>query len=88
MHSPTPWQNTNGTIESADGWHVASVHGHVGPETKKSNANIIAAAPELLEALETLLAEVDDHQEDCPQTVATDEVLTKVRAAIAKAKGE
>lgn len=51
MYSRGPWQNTNGTVESADGWHIASVHGHVGPDAKKSNGNIIAAAPDMLKIL-------------------------------------
>lgn len=80
MYSPMPWKNTNGTIESVDGWHVASVHGHVGPETKKSNGNLIADAPELLESLKEMLRH-HDHGQNFPH-------LCRARAAIAKARGE
>ena len=46
-----------------------------------ANARLIAAAPELLEALEELIA-ATNHLEPCPATA------DKARAAIAKAKGE
>ena len=47
------------------------------------NARLIAAAPELLEALRTLLVETDQHAEsDCPKLLAA---CTAARAAIAKA---
>lgn len=47
---------------------------------QKANADLIAAAPELLEALESLLAQVEQygHKPECDTA----------RAAIAKAKGE
>ena len=46
----------------------------------KANAHLIAAAPELLDALEELLA-ATQHLEPCPATA------DKARAAIAKATG-
>jgi len=57
-HTPGPWTNSGGTIESADGWHVASVHGNGGDQL--ANARLIAAAPEMLELLEAALVEWDD----------------------------
>lgn len=49
---------------------------------QRANARLIAAAPELLEALEELLA-ATQHLDQCHQATAD-----KARAAIAKAKGE
>lgn len=85
MYSSMPWKNTNGTIESADGWHVASVHGHAGPETKKSNANIVAAAPDLLEALTLAVEQYDGLPDKVLEEVAP-EWLGKALAAISRCK--
>lgn len=49
------------------------------PSTAEANARLIAAAPELLEALEWLL---DSDEVECP------EALSVIRDAIAKAKGQ
>lgn len=59
---------------------------HQGPEdidngTKAANARLIAAAPDLLAALEMLLNETNAGTWDCLPA-------DKARAAIAKAKGE
>ena len=76
-HTPGPWTNSGGTIESIDGWHVASAHGNGGDQL--ANAMIIAAAPELLETLE--------HMRNSPEFVrffpATQELVIET---IAKAK--
>lgn len=85
MYSPSPWKNTNGTIESADGWHVASVHGHVGPATKKINGNIIASAPDLLEALTLAVEQYSGLPDEVLAEVAP-EWLGKALAAIYKCK--
>ena len=47
----------------------------------EANARLIAAAPELLEALELVMDRLVDRHE-------TDEAAVHARAAIAKAKGE
>ncbi len=101
-HTPGPWKYTptntelvSHIIRSTDGWAVATVTPKDGDETAQ-NAQLIAAAPDMLEALEGaldtmgfLLAEVKA-QGDIPQD---DEDLARDRydqvlAAIAKAKGE
>lgn len=51
---------------------------------KKANAQLIAAAPDLLEALETLLSHRDYLEEGTPLTAV---VLPLVENAIAKAEG-
>ena len=58
----------------------------ISPEECMANARLIAAAPELLEALEELYHLIDDaHDGD---RVFTFELAQKAKAAIAKARGE
>jgi hypothetical protein len=82
-HSPGPWfihPTEEPTAIMSGDLYVATCHfvpgwdgGHV------PNANLIAAAPELLEALEELF-------DACP--IEQFSQLDKARAAIAKAKGK
>ena len=64
-HTPGPWRavacDTGWLIESGDGLganHIADEHGHVGPaaddDRDGANADLIAAAPDLLAACEAL----------------------------------
>ncbi len=54
-HTPGPWEIDSSRVHTsieADGLHVAMVsYGNVTMETHLANARLIAAAPELLEAL-------------------------------------
>lgn len=75
--------------------HSVDEYGHYGPIKNSANANLIAAAPDLLEALEGIINAID-----CDDLVARDEsigsdsgdhvysVVKTARAAIARAKGE
>jgi len=104
-HTPGPWyQNKANPLVIcapdgfADPWYVAEATtncGHSEDQTE-ANARLIAAAPDLLEALVAL---DDDWTSDFPDGPDTqlkfvkfaDETLAiwrKARAAIAKAKGE
>ena len=97
QHTPGPWSVTESSdwsgmggvslgIDDAYGmdggrdYHLATVV-HGDPDELKANACLISAAPELLEVAEGIL--VDDMLQYLP-----DEYIAKVRAAIAKAKGE
>ena len=53
-HTPGPWKIEEGCFVSAEGFVIARI---IGCDSKKneSNARLIAAAPELLEALESML---------------------------------
>lgn len=85
-HTPGPWVLSLNSVKAL-GWMIGSPSADNGPGTHIGNvynvadARLIAAAPDLLAALESaedVLAETDMHLS----------TLHKVRAAIAKAKGE
>lgn len=59
-------------------------------DESRENARLMAAAPELLEALQTLLPMLVDWHDDFPDCVGDKEApaLKAARAAIAKAMGE
>lgn len=95
-HTPGPWSVTESSdwtgmsgvslgIDDAAGqegerdYHLATVV-HGDPEELAANARLIAAAPELLEALEDALQYLQHH--------LPDEALEPHRAAIKKARGE
>ena len=76
-------------------------HHCIAPEEDEANARLIAAAPELLEALRQMVLLFDDAREGClllaradhkPMTNGDQEVIDKAfiaaEAAIRKAKGE
>ena len=67
--------------EDSTGDFVAYVGNHA-PDFGEANANLIAAAPELLDALIGLVAWADDPRRDDPV-----EDLRKARAAVATALG-
>jgi hypothetical protein len=81
-HTPGPWAveelkhryRLRCSIEATDG-------SLVGESYEEKNAHLIAAAPELLEALEALV--LDESKEYIPTRL-----WNAARAAIAKAKGE
>jgi hypothetical protein len=88
-HTPGPWaigietDNDQAQIISADGWHLASV----ALDPLPANARLIAAAPDLLEALEDVAEWLSTGKCD---GVGFDEesVLDVIRAAIARSKGK
>jgi hypothetical protein len=79
--TPGPWKI--GAYESGrmavDGANDEEVTGYIDPE----DAYLIAAAPDLYEALETVLANAPE-----PYCAITRAVDAKCRAALAKARGE
>ena len=91
-HTPAPWgihKQASMVVVGSKGFAVASCGGYSynGTDTEElqgellANARLIAAAPELLEALQNML----DYYGSASANV---EALTKSRAAIAKATGE
>lgn len=85
-HTPGPWKSEMGgrQIFAPGKKHIATAHygGQVPVEVdeSESNALLIAAAPELLAALEGILAAFEFYKE--PEKIAAAEAA---RAAIAKA---
>ena len=82
QHTPGPWTVDNQYIHGPDGIRFLAV---AGDGAGQSNARLIAAAPELLDALEAVLPDLEHY-------VAThgpgpDKRLALARAAIAKASG-
>ena len=57
-----------------------------GNDEQEANARLIAAAPELLEALEESRDFIVDHCEDMSRIYSKWELIDKIKSAIAKAK--
>jgi len=98
-HTKAPWVNTDGHItkELAHDMHksIASTsngmyadQGNVSEEEDEANANLIAAAPEMLAALEGAEYIIDDLCEDI-NTEDNEylEQIAAIKAVINKAKG-
>ena len=98
QHTPGPWKfgkelgARNGVwLVSFDagskGRGIAIAETRTGPGSEEANARLIAAAPELLAALETaymaLIGYLPAHRND-----VTDAAIGAARAAITKATGE
>lgn len=88
-HTPGPWKvSSYGTphlkVFANDGAHVASVnYGDVDMNTQAANARLIAAAPELLEALSAMV-----HAYTSTDGNAQCAALAKAEAAFRKAQGK
>lgn len=84
--APGPWwaddqsEGEKRQVLGPDGRLIAIVYG-------EANANLVAAAPELLESLESLVMWLERHPNSSGQTPAND-LARWARAAIVKAKGE
>jgi hypothetical protein len=87
--TPGPWiKRGKGTIETNGGAEVASVMDgqmldRVDRETQEANANLIAAAPELYEAIKELLYALQDDE-----NWRTSGVYEDAESALAKARGD
>jgi hypothetical protein len=83
-HTPGPWKVR--PSHDATGYPCYFIHGISGEQkhhepTLVANARLIAAAPDLLEACEDALYTLSFANGDCP-------VCKRLKAAIAKARGE
>lgn len=92
QHTPGPWHYRiadNGTpiVETASGEQEVARGGYEGPIAEgEANARLIAAAPDLLAALEDAYADLDRlNTATHPASLLT---LTRCFNAIAKARGE
>ena len=89
-HTPAPWiveeaYREGFSITAEDNYVVICTddEGRYGSILFKEDANLIAAAPELLEALEALLNEPTNSPDYLPTRL-----WDRAREAVAKAKGE
>ena len=87
-HAPGPWVNSNGQIVDnfgeavlLNGFSLSSGYDSNRSQTE-ANTRLAVAAPEMLEALE----EINECFESA--TLISRATINKVRAAIAKAKGD
>jgi hypothetical protein len=82
QHTPGPWTIADKTdIRDGDGLIARVATAWAGNGIINANARLIAAAPELLEALEKMLGDFSTYG-------ALEVEAAKARAAIAKARGE
>ena len=87
MKTPTPGPFPLSIMESGDHYVIVTNHGsHYAKTFDPSAARLISAAPDLLSALEFLLA--DYIAIDGEELTGSAVPIEKARAAIAKAKGE
>tara|TARA_R110001606_G_scaffold30344_4_gene93820 strand:+ start:720 stop:1025 length:306 start_codon:yes stop_codon:yes gene_type:complete len=98
MHTKGPWVTADGYGEKRYGTAVKSIHddhlicsctGYYGREGAEANARLIAAAPDLLEALERLKIEITLSDVDMDYIESHFRPhLERAASAIAKARGE
>mgnify|MGYP003342593917 FL=1 len=85
-YTPGPWRVTGPNVRSGDAL-VAVVRDHwhdekTPEEELKTNAHLIAAAPELLELARQIVLAADDNEGDIPN-----DIVAGARAAVHKATG-
>lgn len=96
QHTPGPWEPH---IYESGGFEIVSAHERKFIITSRNgyqewdrgnesidNAHLIAAAPELLEALEAAVSWIEDDR--CDDEYIAEEWYHEARSAIAKARGE
>ena len=90
-HTPGPWRVERCTCGDSicDSWDVVSPY-CVGGKFAEADARLIAAAPELLKALEALADVVTPNDEPIPRALEAHffEPIAAARAAIAKATAD
>lgn len=94
-HTPGPWSkircidHTAASIRTESGITVATAFGH-DLERTKANSCLIAAAPDLLAALEAIIGNSpeDKYGYFAAHNAMDDKKRNSARAAIAKARGE
>lgn len=92
-HTPGPWFIDGDDIRAPDGdddpWYVAEVITGCGPgDATPANARLIAAAPDLLEALKDAQKAIRELRDQGAPTAYWDDIEAANKAAISKATGE
>jgi hypothetical protein len=75
LHTPGPWGQSNGIVFAPTGAAIAKIYKQQSPTVTRDNARLISAAPDLLDALDTIAMGNTD----------PDRMIEIARAAIAKA---
>jgi len=84
-HTPGPWIEVGRYIET-DRHIICEMFSAASREERDANQRLIAAAPELLEALKALMHEVDESGNGYAKDFGWPVAVGKARAAIAKAE--
>ena len=84
-HTPGPWKIRGPYFDGSEGYTIAVI---ATMPSDQANACLIAAAPELLAALEVAYSILMSGRADSQVDYYTLEARVRARAAIAKAKGE
>jgi len=96
-HTPGPWSVENARIvaEGSKSWkridHIANVYAYNGDQLQeaKANAQLIAAAPDLLSAAKRMLDAIQSNDPAEPGAQAPNGgAVMSLKGAIAKAEGE
>ena len=80
-HTPGPWV-INGLSEYRGSYEINGCNALYDDPEGEANIRLIAAAPDMLEALRQMVICKDNHNSECSRCIA------KADTAIAKAKGE
>lgn len=83
VHTPGPWKVIPPGHGHKTEWQYGADESYTSLETRPADAHLIAAAPELLDALVSILASYDAND-----TAGIREEIERSRSAIAKARGE
>ena len=84
-HTPGPWEAKRGFVRDANGVSLADAWDYTRPQEEcYVNARLMAAAPDMLEALEAFVAEAEQYEERAQTLLSFDGLVQ----AMAKAKGE
>lgn len=85
-HTPGPWILEQDTVFIGETRKVQPVLYH-GDSEGMANARLIAAAPDLLSALNLLLDKLHAHCPGLRECEYTESAITKAEMAVAKSKG-
>ncbi len=86
-HTPGPWERNGNAVHKRLSKHYAECVAIVGSDNKTGDANLIAAAPELLESLQAMTELFEMEYEANQPGTSSYLVLFEARKAIAKATG-
>lgn len=88
-HTPGLWKNDNRDIRRADGELIASCRTkQIAPLEEEANARLISAAPELLDALDTLVSAIKHVAGDTCSDARLNPAFRLALQAVSKARGE